>query len=162
MAPLRIGLLGITGGVGGHFARIALEAGHEVVALARTPDKVTLRHSELKVIKGDATNAADVGKVVQGMDAIISCVGNPPRAPTPTMHLIASNILSNNPTKVVFISSLGIGGSSPTIRCILSLIAGTKTLPMWKLQTGSCVKQNVRGLWFVQQAFPTNLVLANI
>lgn len=123
---MKVGLFGITGGVGGIFARLALDAGHDIVALARTPSKVTLRHAKLAIIQGDVTNGDDVAKVVQGADVVISCVGQPPRAKTHYMELTASNILSNNPgqAKVILISSLGLCGSAPSIKCILSLIAG--------------------------------------
>ena len=38
--PMRIAVLGATGGVGAHVVRLALEQGHTVVALARDPSKI--------------------------------------------------------------------------------------------------------------------------
>lgn len=38
--PMRIAVLGATGGVGTHVVRLALEQGHTVVALARDPSKI--------------------------------------------------------------------------------------------------------------------------
>ena len=91
---MKVGLLGITGGVGGIFAKLALDKGHEIIALARTPSKVTLKHAKLKIIQGNSTSAADVAKVAQGVDVVVSCVGQPPRAATHIMETTAANILS--------------------------------------------------------------------
>ena len=52
---MKVGLLGITGGVGGIFAKLALDKGHEIIALARTPSKVTLKHAKLKIIQVNST-----------------------------------------------------------------------------------------------------------
>ena len=125
---MRVGLLGITGGVGGLFAQRALDGGHEVVALARTPSKVTLTHAKLQLVKGDATSAADVAKVASGVDVVVSCVGQPPRARTHIMETTAANILSASPKKLILVSSLGLCGSSPFIRYVLSLIAGSANI----------------------------------
>ena len=86
---------------------------------------MTIQHPHLTVIAGDATSASDVSKVVQGTDVVISAVGQPPRAKTHIMELVAKNILESNPAKFILISSLGIGGSATSIRCILSLVAGS-------------------------------------
>ena len=67
---MRIGLLGVTGGVGGIFAELALDAGHDVVALARTPSKVTLKHKRLIVVQGDSTSKDAVEKVVRGSTVV--------------------------------------------------------------------------------------------
>ena len=125
---MKVGLLGITGGVGGIFAKLALDKGHEIIALARTPSKVTLKHAQLKIIPGNSTSAADVAKVAQGVDVVVSCVGQPPRASTHIMETTAANILSASPKKVILISSLGLCGSSPFIRYVLSLIAGSANI----------------------------------
>ena len=125
---MKVGLLGITGGVGGIFAKLALDKGHEIIALARTPSKVTLKHAKLKIIQGNSTSSADVAKVAQGVDVVVSCVGQPPRASTHIMETTAANILSASPKKVILISSLGLCGSSPFIRYVLSLIAGSANI----------------------------------
>ena len=55
---MKIGLLGITGGVGQRFAKLALSRGHTIVALARTPSKVNVpRSPNLIVIQGDSTSS---------------------------------------------------------------------------------------------------------
>ena len=63
---MKVGLLGITGGVGQRFAKLALDRGHTVVAMARTPAKVTLKHPCLIVIKGDSTSLEAVSDFAAG------------------------------------------------------------------------------------------------
>jgi len=126
---LNIALLGATGKVGGLYLELAMEAGHQVVALARDPDKVPSRKG-LVVIKGDATKNSDVAALVAGADVVVSCVGNSKR--TYIMEQTAQNVLDAarvrpNPPKSVFISSLGCSGTSWLIKTISILLGGKKT-----------------------------------
>lgn len=75
-------VLGATGGIGGETAAALLRHGWKVVAMARDPDK-PLRQTAAGVlanatwVAGDATNAADVRRAAEGVQAIIHAV-NPP------------------------------------------------------------------------------------
>jgi putative NADH-flavin reductase len=40
---MRIALFGATGATGAHFLKLALEKDHEVVALVRSPEKITIK-----------------------------------------------------------------------------------------------------------------------
>jgi len=51
-----ITLLGITGGTGTAFARLTLEHGLRLTAVANHPERVTLRHPGLAAIAGDMLN----------------------------------------------------------------------------------------------------------
>ena len=53
----------------------ALEAGHDVRILVRSPEKVTARSPHLSVTEGDACDAAAVDGVVAGTDAVLSALG---------------------------------------------------------------------------------------
>lgn len=46
---MKLAILGATGRTGVHLVEQALEEGHEVVAIVRTPSKVTTEHENLKV-----------------------------------------------------------------------------------------------------------------
>jgi putative NADH-flavin reductase len=72
---VKLALFGGTGKTGKHLIQQALAAGHEVVALARTPSKITTQHPKLKVIQGDILRSDRVEEVVQGVDAVISVLG---------------------------------------------------------------------------------------
>ena len=122
---VKIALLGGTGGSGSIFLKHALDAGHAIVLLARTPSKVTMTHAKLEVIKGDGTSAEDVMNLCTGCDVIVSCAGSAPGSPL-IMESLATNIVAackaHSIERCYFITSLGMGGSSPTIRFILGCI----------------------------------------
>ena len=68
---LNIALIGPTGFVGTAVLDELLNRGHRVTALARTPAKLATREN-LTVVQGDATNAAQVARVVTGADAVVN------------------------------------------------------------------------------------------
>jgi len=65
-------LIGASGFVGAAILSEALSRGHQVVAAVRNPDKITVKHPNLEVVKADASSADAIAKLGQGTDAIIS------------------------------------------------------------------------------------------
>jgi putative NADH-flavin reductase len=78
---MKLAIFGATGRTGKPLVEQALKAGHEVVALARTPAKLAIQSPKLTVVQGDVMSQADVDKVVQGSDAVISVIGQTKGAP---------------------------------------------------------------------------------
>jgi putative NADH-flavin reductase len=78
---MKLAVFGATGRTGKPLVEQALKAGHEVVALARTPAKLAIRSPKLTIVQGDVMNQMDVDKVVQGSDAVISVIGQTKGAP---------------------------------------------------------------------------------
>lgn len=72
---MKIAVFGATGGTGKQLIEQALEAGYEVVAYARNPSKLDIRHEHLKVIQGELADAALIESAVSGADAVISVLG---------------------------------------------------------------------------------------
>ncbi len=72
---MKILLLGATGRVGSRIGAQALGDGHRVIALVRKPDKLELAGENLTVVQGDALNAEDIGKAMQGVEAVVSALG---------------------------------------------------------------------------------------
>ncbi len=70
---MRILILGATGRVGSLIVEHALRDGHEVTALVRDPGKVRAREG-LTVNEGNACNAADIRRVMEGQQAVISAL----------------------------------------------------------------------------------------
>ena len=68
---MHIALIGSTGFVGTPLLNELLQRGHRVTALARDPAKLT-PHDGLTVVQADATDAAQVARAVQGVDAVAS------------------------------------------------------------------------------------------
>lgn len=92
---MKLAVFGGTGNVGLHLVRQALDAGHEVTVLVRTPSKMTVHHPNLTCIEGDAMNAADVDKTVKDNDAVLVTLGHNKTTPrdmqtVATRHIIGA------------------------------------------------------------------------
>jgi putative NADH-flavin reductase len=72
---MNLTVLGATGPTGTQLVEQALAAGHQVTALARSGQKVTITNPNLHVVEGDATDRAVVSQAVKGNDAVISVLG---------------------------------------------------------------------------------------
>ena len=72
---MKLIVFGATGGVGQHFVRMAVEAGHEVTAFVRTPEKLHTKEG-VHIIQGDAFDATSVANAIVGQDAVVSCLGS--------------------------------------------------------------------------------------
>jgi putative NADH-flavin reductase len=72
---VRLAVFGATGGTGVELVRQALAAGHEVIALARDPGTVPVRHDRLRVLRGDVLDPGSAAGVVDGADAVLSALG---------------------------------------------------------------------------------------
>jgi putative NADH-flavin reductase len=68
---MKIALIGPTGFVGSAVLTEALQRGHAVTALSRTPDKLAPQ-TGLTVVQADATEPAQVAAAVAGTDAVVS------------------------------------------------------------------------------------------
>jgi uncharacterized protein YbjT (DUF2867 family) len=74
---MKIAVLGATGRTGQVIVEQALAAKHEVTALVRRPEGLSIRNERLNVIIGDARDASVIEKLVEGKDGIISSLGLP-------------------------------------------------------------------------------------
>lgn len=72
---MHVAVFGATGKIGRLVTGQLLAAGHEVSALVRSPDKLTIRDRNLAVHVGQLSDAAAVRDVVRGSDAVISALG---------------------------------------------------------------------------------------
>ncbi|MDH4153452.1 MAG: NAD(P)H-binding protein [Nitrospira sp.] len=101
---MKISILGASAGVGLQCVRLALESGHEVVALSRRivpiPD-----HGKLTRVQGSATDARAVRTAVEGANAVLVTLGTKSPLPT-TMFSDSARIL---------LQALKHIGSSPTL-----------------------------------------------
>jgi len=72
-------VLGATGGTGLELVRQAVERGHFVTALVRSPEGLKEFRDRVNVKQGDLLNNYQVQRVIQGHDAVLSGFG--PRVP---------------------------------------------------------------------------------
>ncbi len=73
---MKLAIFGAAGRTGIPLVQQALEGGNDVVALVRTPSKLAIGNERLTVVQGDVANLADVERVVQGADAVLSVLGH--------------------------------------------------------------------------------------
>src|ERR1035438_708752 len=76
---MKLVVLGASGGVGLEIVRQAIERGHHVAALVRTPEPLKTLGDRIGLIRGDLLNRTDLERVVHGQDAVLSAFG--PRLP---------------------------------------------------------------------------------
>lgn len=97
---MKVVVFGATGKAGRTIALDLLAAGHEVTAFARDPAQFSAQtYPGLRLMQGDALNAADVAAAVAGQEAVIVSLGD-----------------STNPVVLKFGARLGIKRStSPNI-----------------------------------------------
>src|SRR5260370_29430688 len=76
---LHLVVLGATGRTGIEIVRQAIERGHSVTALVRSPDRLKSFQDRITVKQGDLLNSAELEPVIQGHDAVLSGFG--PRVP---------------------------------------------------------------------------------
>lgn len=106
---MRILILGMTGRVGSEIAKLALEDKHQVTALVRTPEKVTIKHDNLSIIKGDVTVKEDVERVMKDADAVISALNTDGGDTlTKSMPLIIDAMNDEDIKRIVTIGTAGI------------------------------------------------------
>src|ERR1700682_273645 len=76
---MKLVVLGATGGTGLEIVRQAIEHGHSVTALVRSPERLKPFGNRVTVKQGDLLNTAELAKAITGHDAILSGFG--PRVP---------------------------------------------------------------------------------
>lgn len=113
---MKLVVFGATGGTGGQIVERALAAGHDVIAIARSPDKMKPR-DRLQIVKGDATNASTFASSLRGADAVLSAIGPANnKQPGTVISLGARNIVdactSQGVQRLVFESGLMVGDGS--------------------------------------------------
>lgn len=72
---MKLAVFGGSGRTGQHLIQQALDAGHSVTALARTPSKIGIQHPHLTIIPGDILDPASVEQAISGADAVLSVLG---------------------------------------------------------------------------------------
>ncbi len=91
---MKLAIFGATGRTGKPLLEQALKDGYEVVALVRNPSKLAIQNPSLTVVQGDVTSQADVDKVVQGSDAVISVIGQTKESPRDLQTVAINHIIA--------------------------------------------------------------------
>jgi putative NADH-flavin reductase len=76
---MKLLVLGATGGTGLEIVKRAIERGHSITALVRSPERLKEFRDRITVKQGDLLNTDDLEQAIQGQDAVLSAFG--PRVP---------------------------------------------------------------------------------
>ena len=143
---MKLGVLGSTGRTGKLVVQHALDRGHDVKALARRPETVTVAHPHLAVVQADAHDAEAINAALAGCDAVISALGiGASRKPTTVYSDGARNVLSamasHNIDRLAVISASPAGDRSEqpfmdrrVMMPILDLFFGTSYQDMRRME----------------------------
>lgn len=110
---MKLLVFGATGRTGLPLVRQALDAGHEVIAFARTPSKLNITHPKLTVIQGDMSHSADIERAFNGgIDAVIA-VHAPTRQSAPDMlenaaRDIVGAMKKNGVKRIIYMTGAGV------------------------------------------------------
>ena len=73
--PRQIVVFGANGGIGKQVVEQALDAGHQVTAILRTPSKLILTHPNLSIVQGDIMQANTFDEHLQNKEVVVSAIG---------------------------------------------------------------------------------------
>ena len=115
--PVRLLIVGATGGTGRQLVLQALERGFAVTALVRDPSRLTISHPQLTVARGDVLDEGSVDAAMRGQEAVLSALGHKRYlSPTRILSEGTRNILrameAHGVSRFVCETSLGIGDSA--------------------------------------------------
>ena len=108
---MKLLLLGGTGGTGRQLLTKALEGGHEVTVLVRSPQKLCAQE-HLLIHAGDATDPDSVDAAVAAQDAVLSALGV--RSPlggdliTPSLRALVPAMQKHGVKRLIWLSALGV------------------------------------------------------
>ena len=112
--PLQLALFGATGGTGQRLTAQAIDAGHEIHALTRSPEKLQ-RKREIRVIEGNVLDFEAVKTAVEGAGAVVCVLGRTPNNPRDVVSRGTENIINamlhHSVERLIVLTSMGIGAS---------------------------------------------------
>lgn len=106
---MKIAILGSTGFIGKRLVSRALQEGHSVNALARSPEKLGDLRSSVVLFRGDLGDADVLSRLVAGTDAVLSAAGPSNRPDQPelferAMKNLVAGMENANVNRLVMIS----------------------------------------------------------
>ena len=115
---MKIAVFGATGPTGARIVTLALEEGHDVLALTRNASSFPLVHDRLTVLEGDASSHTDVRKAVRGADAVVHCLGiggkgkgQPTSVVSDSVKVVLDEMERASVSRIVCMSNVGAGES---------------------------------------------------
>lgn len=126
---MNIIVFGSTGKTGQLLTEQALAQGHKVTAFARSPEKMSVSHANLAMMKGDIYNQQDVDNAVIDQDVVLVAIGNSSLGKTSirtdgTKRVITA-MKGVSVDRLIVLSALGIGDSKGQRTLFAKLLLST-------------------------------------
>ena len=122
---MEIVILGATGKTGGQLLIQALARGHNVIAVARDPKKVTAA-AGLEVVQADVLKPGSLLQAIGAGRRVISALGVSEGGKGGVLHAGATELLATQPQHVIWMGAVGTGASAKEAgwltRTLLSLM----------------------------------------
>jgi hypothetical protein len=107
-------ILGATGATGAELTRQALERGHTVTAVARTPDRITAPASDRLVrVAGDVLDPESIARALKGARTVLSGLGSRGKEAPGVLTAGARAAVGAEPGFIVWLAAFGTGDSAP-------------------------------------------------
>ncbi len=113
VSPLRVAVLGASGGTGRQLVEQALSRGHQVTALVRNPATATFTSAPmLTVVAADATDPAIITRALTDVDVLVSGLGVAKKEKAGVLTTGAQGVVAAAPIRIVWLGAFGTGGSA--------------------------------------------------
>lgn len=134
--PMRVLIVGATGGTGRQLVAQAIERGHLVTALVRNPAGLEIRHPRLRVVRGNVLDAASLKEVMDGQEAVVSALGHrqlfrPTRILSEGTRNLLAAMEAAGVNRFVCETALGIGQSAGRMGVYYTLFVIPVILPFY-------------------------------
>ena len=121
----RVMIVGASKGIGLEATRQALEAGHDVIAFARSANGISLSSPKLQKVRGDALNTRDVEAALQGVDVVIQTLGvglgdlfRPVHLFSEATRVLVAAMTAQGGRRLICVTGFGAGDSRKSISCL--------------------------------------------
>ena len=125
---MRVLIVGASKGIGLEASRQALDAGHNVRALARSATAIAVSNPSLDKIRGDALKSEVVEAALVGMDVVIQTLGvglgdlfRPVHLFSDATRVLIAAMRSQGVKRLICVTGFGAGDSRASISCLQRL-----------------------------------------
>ena len=125
---MRVLIVGASKGIGLETTRQALDAGHDVRALARSATAIAVTNPSLEKIRGDALKTEDVEAALVGVDVVILTLGvrigdlfMPVHLFSDATRMLIAAMRSQGVKRLICVTGFGAGDSRASISCLQRL-----------------------------------------
>lgn len=125
---MRVLIIGASKGIGLETTRQALDAGHDVRALARSATAIAISNPSLEKMRGNALKTEDVEAALVGMDVVIQTIGvglgelfRPVHLFSDATRVLIQAMKIQGVKRLICVTGFGAGDSRASISCLQRL-----------------------------------------